>query len=218
MRTSPEINELAAALSLAQGEIQDAPVDSRNPHFSAAYASLESVLKQIRPIFAKYGLSICQVPGSDDTGHFLTTLLMHKSGQFIESHMNLALGKNDMQGLGSALSYARRYMAQAMTGISQSDDDGSLAAQQAPQKKAPEKKPEPPRNVAPNDNSKIGIEKAIDLFKRATEKGSWTRDQVQSYIKSVYKNEVPDITFAQAKEFLEISSKRTFDELASNEN
>lgn len=127
MRTSEQINELATALSAAQSELQDAGKDSTNPHFRADYASLASVLKQIRPVFGKHGLAICQVPGSDDTGHFLTTILMHKSGQFIETHMNLALQKQDMQGFGSALSYARRYMASAMSGITQDDDDGEAS-------------------------------------------------------------------------------------------
>lgn len=90
--------------------------------------------------------------------------------------------------------------------------------QEKPKQPDVPKKPETPKNFAPNDSSKIGIDKAVDLFKRASASGTWSRDQIQSYIKSVYKNEVPDITFAQAKEFLEISSKRTFDELASNEN
>ena len=127
MKTSEQLNELADALAKAQGEIKNAKKDSKNPHFKNDYASLESVLDEVRPAFCKHGLSLFQSPRSDESGHWLDTRLLHKSGQWIEETMRLILFKVDMQGLGSAITYARRYSASALAGIHQTDDDAQAA-------------------------------------------------------------------------------------------
>ncbi len=62
MTTSPEINELAAALAKAQGEMGGALKDSANPFFKSKYADLSSVWEACRAPLAKYGLSIVQIP------------------------------------------------------------------------------------------------------------------------------------------------------------
>lgn len=130
MKQSDSINELATALAKAQGEIKDAPLDSINPHFKNKYASLESMLKTIRPVFAKHGLSIIQMPHTNTEGkHLLTTRLMHSSGQWLESDLQLLLMKQDMQGIGAATTYARRQAVSAVAGISSDEDnDGEPAA------------------------------------------------------------------------------------------
>lgn len=136
MKTSTEINELATALSKAQGELKDAAMDSVNPHFKNEYASLDSMLKEIRPTFSKYGLSFVQFLETANERFCLTTRLMHASGQWLEGELSLILNKNDMQGIGSATTYARRYSLQAIAGINQEkDDDGQSSAR--PQVQAP---------------------------------------------------------------------------------
>ncbi len=120
MIKSESIKEIAKALSSLQGEIHDAQIDSENPHFKSAYASLESYLKAIRPLMFKHGLSISQ----GGNGERLKTYLMHTSGEYLAFEMILVNEKKTMQGLGSAVSYARRYSLGALLGIGESDDDG----------------------------------------------------------------------------------------------
>lgn len=130
MNKSETIEALADALSKAQGEIEDASKDSTNPAFKSKYADLASVLSSIRPVFAKHGLSLTQCPSYNHETKLVevTTLLMHKSGQWIESTLSSPLSKSDAQGIGSALTYCRRYAAAAVAGIGQEDDDGNAAS------------------------------------------------------------------------------------------
>lgn len=128
MNKSEQINELAKALSQAQGEMRAVPYDSTNPHFRNQYASLSAFEAVLRPILSKHGLAFTQLAGSDELGHTVTTVLMHSSGQFISETMRLILQKNDMQGLGSAITYARRYMLASMVGISDGKDDDAERA------------------------------------------------------------------------------------------
>lgn len=131
LKTSESLSELSEALSKAQGELKDPTVDSKNPHFRNEFASLEAVLKEIRPVFSKHALSFVQFPITDSGDHFLVTRLMHKSGQWMESSLKLILIKQDMQGVGAAVTYARRYSISSIAGIfSEKDDDGNSISQQ----------------------------------------------------------------------------------------
>ena len=123
MKTSDQINELAAALSKAQGELEDAVKDGINPHFRSNYATLSAVLEVVRKPLSKNNLCVIQTVDCSDQGHHLTTRLLHASGQWIESICCLIVAKEDMQGIASATTYARRNALSAMVGISQKDDD-----------------------------------------------------------------------------------------------
>ncbi|SER37495.1 MULTISPECIES: ERF family protein [Pseudomonas] len=128
MQMSPEINELAKALAAAQVEIENATKDSVNPHFRSKYADLAEVLNTSRPVLAKHGLSVVQMPSFQDGKVGVTTLLMHASGQFISSELVGPCMKVDPQGIGSAITYYRRYSLAAFAGIAQEDDDGNDAS------------------------------------------------------------------------------------------
>ncbi len=125
MIQSEQINELAAALSKAQAEIVGAVKDSTNPHFKSSFASLESVIDCVRTPLAKNGLAYAQ---GGATSNHLETVLMHSSGQWIATYTPLINPKGDMQGLGSAMTYARRYALSALLGVPQIDDDGNNAS------------------------------------------------------------------------------------------
>lgn len=133
MITSDSLNELATALALAQGEIKDADKDSVNPHLKSKYADLASVLQAARPILSKNGLSLTQGVAFDSGAVHVTSRLLHKSGQWVESMISIPVAKADAQGIGSATTYGRRYGASAIIGISQDDDDGE--AVKTPKKK-----------------------------------------------------------------------------------
>lgn len=124
---SDQINELAAALAKAQGEMGGAAKDSKNPFFKSRYADLASIVRAVKDPLAANGLSYTQFPLTCDKHVGVTTVLMHSSGQFIQSEYTIPLQKLDPQAVGSAITYARRYALQAIVGIPATDDDAELA-------------------------------------------------------------------------------------------
>jgi len=123
---SDNIEKLAEALSGAQSEMKGAKKDSVNPFFKSNYADLDTVIKSCFPQLTKYGLSVIQGTDTDDKGGFyVTTMLMHKSGQWIKSKLKMPITKPDAQGVGATITYARRFSLSAMVGIAQTDDDGN---------------------------------------------------------------------------------------------
>ena len=129
MKQSESITDLATALCLAQAEMGGAIKDSNNPFFKSSYADLTSVIKVIKEPFAKYGLSFVQLPVTSAGGNGIgvSTMLMHKSGQWLQSEYLLPMDKVTPQGAGSAITYARRYALQSLVGIPSVDDDSELA-------------------------------------------------------------------------------------------
>jgi len=127
MKSSELINELAAALCKAQGEMGGAVKDSSNPFFKSSYADLTSVIKAIKQPFADNGLSYTQFPVNDENGVGVSTRMMHVSGQWLEMEYTLPMVKKDPQAAGSCISYARRYSLQAMAGIPTAEDDAESA-------------------------------------------------------------------------------------------
>jgi hypothetical protein len=130
------MKELFSALSKAQSQIKGALKDSTNPHFKSRYADLESVIEAMRAPFAANGLAFIQSATPD--GQHMQTILVHSSGESFTTQVPLIITKNDMQGVGSAITYARRYGLAAACGLSQTDDDGEAAVRMpTPAKPAP---------------------------------------------------------------------------------
>ena len=117
------------ALLAAQRAMGPALKDATNPHFKSKYADLGAVMDACRDPLLSNGFAIMPPPGRDELGHFIETQLVHESGHVFAGRVYLALGKNDMQGLGSAQTYARRYGLMAMAGIVPEDDDGHGAVE-----------------------------------------------------------------------------------------
>lgn len=124
---SQSIEKLSAALAKAQGEIKTAKEDSQNPHFKSSYADLASVWEACRAALSKAGVSIVQVPVTDAEGTWLVTQLMH-AGEFIRGKFKIVPMKNDAHGIGSAITYMRRYSLAAMVGVAPDEDDDGNAA------------------------------------------------------------------------------------------
>ena len=129
MTHSEQINELAAALAKAQGQIEGAKKDSINPHFKNRYADLASVWDACREALTTNGLSVVQSAENCEAGYGVTTMLLHTSGQWMRGTLYLKPAKDDPQGAGSVLTYARRYALAAMVGIAPEDDDANAASQ-----------------------------------------------------------------------------------------
>lgn len=124
MKTSESTSKISPALVKAQKSIKHAQKDAVNGHLKNGYATLMSVIEACKEALLAEEITVIQSPGSKT----LTTRLQHSSGEFIESEIELLFSKQDMQGLGSAITYARRYALSAMLNISQEDDDGNAAA------------------------------------------------------------------------------------------
>lgn len=144
---SEQINELAAALSQAQGEMTSAIKDSNNPFFRSKYANLNSYLNCSKGPLCKYGLSISQIPTETETGVKLVTILLHSSGQWLQSSLPINVksdGKtNELQVFGSVLSYLKRYVLSSMLGIGSDDDDDGNSAKDYQVKQEPAAPPAP---------------------------------------------------------------------------
>lgn len=135
MNKSASISNLAASLVKAQSEMKNPAFDSTNPHFKNKFASLAEVRSAVLPVLNKHGLSVSQYPKAGDGVAGCVNILLHSSGEFIEEECLLPLSKNDPQGAGSAITYARRYSLQAIAGVVADEDDDANAAS-TPQKPA----------------------------------------------------------------------------------
>ena len=136
MNSSPEIKDLATAMAKFQAELKPAIKGNTNPYFKSRYADLQACWDCCREALVKNGLSVVQ--GSrESNGEIVTvdTRLMHASGQWIESSLTMKPAKADPQGVGSAVTYARRYALSAILGIvADEDDDGNAATHNEPKK------------------------------------------------------------------------------------
>lgn len=128
MNKSDSIAKLAAAMVKAQTQVGIAIKNAVNPHLKNRYADLGAVWDAIAPAMKEYGLAAVQMPAPSDDGRLhLETMLLHESGEWMSSIMVMPLAKQDPQGYGAALTYARRYALAALMGVTQDDDDGDRA-------------------------------------------------------------------------------------------
>lgn len=128
MTSSNEIDKIALALVAFQEEVGNPKKTADNPFFKSKYADLDEIINTIRPTLAKNGLCIIQSPEGEGSMAKVTTRILHSSGQWIEGTLSLTAVKNDPQGMGSAITYARRYSLAGICGLAQEDDDGNSAS------------------------------------------------------------------------------------------
>ena len=164
MNKSENIKNLAIALSKFQAEISNPKNTASNPFFKSKYAPLQDVLNLVRPLLSKYGLSIVQLPYTKETDTGVVTILIHESGEFIESDpLVLKAEKNTAQGAGSVITYARRYAVSAILGIASEEDDDGAEASGTVLKNEPK--------IGPNEidiikNLGLPKEKVAEVFKK----------------------------------------------------
>lgn len=137
---SEQTTEIFKALGLAQAEMTGAKKGSENPFFKSKYADLQSILEAVREPLSKHGLCVTQTINiSTEGAAYVTTTMGHESGQYIFGECPIINTKGDAQGMGSAITYARRYSLAAICGIAQMDDDGNAAVEAKPLVKIPQK-------------------------------------------------------------------------------
>ena len=146
---STTLSKIAAALAKAQGELKPAKKDSTNPHFRSRYADFASVVETVRIPLSSNGLAFVQT--INEAGDVLTTMLIHaESGEYITSYFPLLCEKRTAQGIGSAITYAKRYALSALVGLAtddDDDDDGHEASNTPPHKPTPSPAPKAPPTV-----------------------------------------------------------------------
>src|SRR5260370_24673276 len=148
IRTSEQINEIAAAIAKAQAELGNVERGGTNPDFHSRYAQLGAVLDEVRPKFAKHGVAILQhAVNGEGSNVGIITRLAHSSGQWIESSLYVAPTRFDAQGAGSVISYLRRYALMAVAGIGPDDDDGEAAVG----------RPQEPASRIPNGMTRVAL-------------------------------------------------------------
>jgi ERF superfamily len=127
---SDDINELATALAKAQAEMNIAEINKMNSFFRSKYADFKSVVYAARPSLTKYGLAVTQdLLTYEDGSTMLHTVLLHSSGQWMESRMRIIPPKNDIQTMSSYITYMKRITYSALIGVTtgEEDDDGEIA-------------------------------------------------------------------------------------------
>lgn len=163
-----DIKELATALNAFQAEVVTVGKAAANPFFKSKYAPLDEIMKAALPVLTKHGLAVTQLVDNLNGESALTTTLLHTSGQHISSTMPLLLTKNDPQGQGSAITYARRYSYAAMLGIVIDEDDDGHSATHAPQQRTYKQPAQPkPAISKPAGDKKVSPSQGKLLLARA---------------------------------------------------
>ena len=124
MNKSETITEIAKALAKFQSEVSDPERTKENSFLKAKYVTLDSLLQAVRPVLADNGLSFLQIPSTAKDEVTVVTMLLHNSGEWFESDpFTLPLMKKDPQGVGSVVTYARRYSLSSILGVAWDEDD-----------------------------------------------------------------------------------------------
>ena len=168
------MKNLAKALLEAQKEMGNAIKDSTNPFFKSKYADLNSIREACLPALNKHGISVLQPICHIDGKNFVKTILLHESGEYMESLIEIICSKpNDAQSQGSGVTYARRYSLQSFVNIGADDDDGNSASTPPQPQKAQQKVEVKPiiKPLLPQDK--------IDLINEALANGSQTLEKLE---------------------------------------
>ena len=215
---SEKIGALAAALAKAQAGFTFAAKSAEAPILSKGkdgktyqsgkrtYADLQSVLDAVREGLTANGIAVIQAPmPSKKDGIMLRTTLAHESGEWIASELELPNDRmGGVQGMGSALTYARRYALAAMAGIAQDDDDGETAM--AESRKAEKQRVQQTRQQAAESNHDApSAEMFRALMATLTERGCKEREEYLAELSAFFRREVKsskELTRAEISEYL----------------
>lgn len=232
MKFSESMAEIAAALCQFQATVTNPKKDSNNPFFKSKYADLDEIIKAIRPAMEKSGLSFIQNPVKDENGNIgIYTMILHKSGEYIIFDPVLVpVPKKDAQGIGAAMTYARRYSLGAALGIATDEDDDAnsiqdptnLKQQQAQRKQQQQKPIQQKQQVQTNQQQskqdlnewkEIAGKQRKRFFAIANKKNLTDKHQkaiIYFYTDKVSRSEVTETEYQQINDVLD---KATMDEI-----
>lgn len=167
--TSESITKIAIALAEFQGKVEAVKKTAENPFFHSKYADLGNIIETIKKPLSEAKLSYVQMPTGKD---ILVTILMHESGEFFKTKVQMTPKDNTPQSMGSAITYYRRYCLSAILGIAtEDDDDGNSASQPGAQNT-------PGKTVTPSKPAPTGPSKTVDaLFEKAKKNLTGIKDK-----------------------------------------
>lgn len=169
------------ALCNAQMAMGAVVKNAKNPHLKSKYADLGSVMDACFDALHANGFAVMQPGGQDEYGPFVETVFAHETGEMFRSKVYLLIGKPDMQGVGSAWTYARRYGLLGMAGLAPEDDDGEGTKRPPQERPAPTKPaektpagPETKRDWVLDNITKAGTQQQLKAW--------WDKDTVSAVI------------------------------------
>ena len=229
------MKELYTALAKAQAKIGNATKDKTNPLYKQDYATLSSFIDATK-IINEHGLSISQIFDMSNNSHILITRLQPESVQFIESICPLLLDKRqDMQALGSACTYARKYSLAAILNLSQVDDDGNKCIKseyvqeqknivqqriQSAQKLDKVAQVQSIINQVDPVNFKIGkqeLDQVDAILSDPHSFNKWNKSQIKLFIESQFKKTIMQLTKKEFEDLLVVLNTNSFDNLMQQE-
>lgn len=219
MLKSDSIASLASALSSAQGELKHASKDKTNPFFNSTYADLANVIDTMRDVLSKNGLSIMKLVGANGQDVSVETVLMHKPGEWVSTTLTMRATKGDPQGIGSCITYARRYSLSAIVGIaSEEDDDGNAASQHQEQQKQ-QKQQQKPKQQAVNAQSDPEKNKSLQVYVKSLVASKLKNEELMKYtneaLVKLKKDAVKSSNDLTAEDMLHILKLRAWELLTS---
>jgi hypothetical protein len=168
MQTSEKIGAIAAAIVKAQAEMPKLLADSDNPYYKSKYIALADLIKEVRPVLAKYGLAVIQgVSGDGEKSVIITTRIIHESGEWIEEAFTMpvvAKGSKEAtpQDYGAAVTYARRYSLAGILGVASEEDDDANSISHPIERAAP---PKPMQAPVKQDELKSLKDRLVEIMK-----------------------------------------------------
>ena len=177
------MNKIAPAFIKAKQAFGPALKDKTNPAFRSKYADLGACLEAVDDALLANGIAMYQETFEDTTGVTVETVFLHESGEMIRSgKLHVPASKQDPQGYGSALTYARRYSLMAACGIAPEDDDGNAASKApAARQQAPAPKPVDTRPLVAAMEAATTMEELQATFKSAWKESKGDASVKQSY-------------------------------------
>ena len=203
---SESTKEIATALSNFQGKMTAVKKDATNPFYKSKYATLDTIWDTIRKPLSENGLSVAQTMNLIDGKSVLETTLYHTSGEWISGTQLVNPVKDDPQGLGSAITYARRYSLSAILGLlSDDDDDANTATKQESnvEQKVIVAKPVSTVGETPQKTEGITVPQTKKIHATAKEKGL-SVESARSYMQKTFKkSSTKELTKDEASTMIE---------------
>jgi len=205
---SDSTKEIATALAKFQGSMSAVKKDAVNPFYKSKYATLDTIWEAIRKPLSENGLSVVQTLGIVEGNSVLETTLYHTSGELISGVQLVNPVKLDPQGLGSAITYARRYSLSAILGIVADDDDDANIATKPESKQEPKaKSPETPSKSASEDS--ITEPQTKKIYALAKAKGFSPEEAKDFMQKTFNKTFTKALTKSEASQMIEFLGEIT---------
>jgi len=196
------MNDAIKALAKAQAAMGPALKNAKNPHLKSMYADLGAVMDACFDALHSNEFAVLQPCGRDEYGEYVDTVLAHASGHMFTSRVHLVIAKPDMQGVGSAITYARRYGLLGLAGLAPEDDDGEATKP---------RRQEPREPAPPADHGAIHARLMAGIAKRTTKQQLTEFWDAEATARAELKSNEPELHAAMVAAFQAAGTKAADD-------